>query len=151
MKVLIQRVKKASVTIDNEKISAIGRGILIFLGIKTGDTEKDIGRLTEKIINLRIFPMNKGGGKFDKSLLDIGGEALIVSQFTLYGDCSKGRRPSFTESASPQEAEIMYNKFVQKFEKTGIKTQTGKFQAMMDISLVNDGPVTLMLATHSLI
>lgn len=149
MKVLIQRVKKASVATNNEhaikEISSIGAGILILLGIKTGDTEKEIDHLMDKIINLRIFPDEQG--KFDKSILDTGGEALIVSQFTLYADCSKGRRPSFTESAPPREAEILYNKFVQKFRESGIKTQTGQFQAMMDVSLINDGPVTILIET----
>lgn len=145
MKVVIQRVKHASVTIGNEKTADISAGMLILLGIKTTDTEKEIAQLTDKILNLRIFPDEKG--KFDKSLPDTEGEALIVSQFTLYADCSKGRRPSFTEAASPQKAEDLYNKFVQKFRESGIKTKTGQFQAMMDISIVNDGPVTIILET----
>lgn len=143
MKIVIQRVKQASVTIENEKTAEIGAGVLILLGIKTGDTEEKITPLIEKIINLRIFPDDRG--KFDKSLVDIGGEALIVSQFTLYANCSKGRRPSFIESAPPAEAEKLYNKFVQKFRESGIKTGTGQFQAMMDVSLINDGPVTIVM------
>lgn len=147
VKAVIQRVKEASVTIEHQKISAVGEGVLILLGIKKTDTEKEIDNLVEKIINLRIFPNEKG--KFDKSLIDIAGEALIVSQFTLYADCSHGRRPSFIEASHPQKAEELYNKFVQKFMESGIKTKTGKFQAMMEIALINDGPVTIVITSDS--
>ena len=143
MKVLIQRVKQASVTIDNHLFSSIGKGILAFVGIEKGDTIENIQKLAKKIVNLRIFPDEND--KMNKSLLDVKGEMLIVSQFTLCGDCKKGTRPSFDNSASPDIANSLYEKFIAEISGYGIKTQTGKFGAMMDVGLINDGPVTFML------
>jgi len=143
MRAVIQRVKEARVKIKNEVIAEIGNGLLVLLGVKNKDTEKDAKFLAEKILNLRIFPDEKG--KMNLSLLDIKGEILIVSQFTLYGDCKKGRRPSFVEAASPEIAEKLYEKFTEEIKKSGLKTKTGKFGALMKVELINDGPVTLIL------
>lgn len=143
MKVLIQRVKKASVEIDSELFSQINKGILAFVGINKGDTQEQIEKMAKKIVNLRIFPDEND--KMNKSLLDINGEMLIVSQFTLCGDCKKGTRPSFDKSESPEIANKMYENFITEVQNLGIRTKTGKFAAMMDVSLVNDGPVTFML------
>lgn len=143
MKVLIQRVKKASVTIDNELYSSIDKGILALVGIEKGDTLEQVEKLARKVVNLRIFPDEND--KMNLSLLDIKGEMLIVSQFTLCGDCKKGTRPSFDKSAPPAIANELYEKFVSLVSNYGIKTGTGKFAAMMDVELVNDGPVTFML------
>ena len=143
MKAVVQRVKKAQVKIHSETVGKIKKGLLVFLGVKTGDTEKDVKLLAEKIINLRIFSDKQD--KMNLSLLDIKGEILIVSQFTLYGDCSKGRRPNFIHAAPPEIAENLYERFIQEIKKTGLTTQTGQFGAMMDIELINNGPVTLIL------
>ncbi|MBU1992808.1 MAG: D-aminoacyl-tRNA deacylase [Patescibacteria group bacterium] len=143
MKALIQRVKKSSVTAGDEVVGKIGKGLLILLGVTHEDTEKNIAPLVEKIVNLRIF--EDGEKHFEKSLMEIQGETLVVSQFTLYGSTKKGRRPEFTKAAKPEHAEELYEKFVEEFRKTGLKVETGKFREMMDVSLVNDGPVTLMI------
>ena len=143
MKVLIQRVKKASVTIDKELVSSIEKGILAFVGIEKGDTIDEVQKAAKKIVNLRIFPDEQD--KMNKSLLDVKGEMLIVSQFTLCGDCKKGTRPSFDKSAPPIVANELYEKFIQEVSAYNIKTGTGRFAAMMDVSLINDGPVTFML------
>ncbi len=143
MKVLIQRVKSASVRIDGKIFSSIEQGILSLVGIEKGDTESQVDKLASKIVNLRIFSDEQG--KMNKSLLDINGQMLIVSQFTLCGDCKKGTRPSFDKSEEPKRAEELYELFIKKVSNTGIKTATGKFAAMMDVELVNDGPVTFML------
>jgi len=143
MRAVIQRVKEAKVKIKNEMVGQIGKGLLVLLGIKDGDTEKDTRFLAEKILNLRIFPDKQG--KMNLSLLDAKGEILIVSQFTLYGDCKKGRRPSFLEAAPPETAKTLYEKFINEIKKSGLKTQTGKFGAFMEVELINDGPVTLIL------
>ena len=143
MKVLIQRVKKASVTIDGELYSSIGKGILALVGIEKGDGIEQVQKLAKKVTNLRIFPDEND--KMNLSLLDIQGEMLVVSQFTLCGDCKKGTRPSFDKSAPPDIANDLYEKFTQEIKNYGIKTQTGKFAAMMDVELINDGPVTFML------
>lgn len=143
MKVLIQRVKKASVTINSELFSSINNGILAFVGIEKGDTTENVQKLAKKIVNLRIFPDNND--KMNRSLIDTQGEMLIVSQFTLCGDCKKGTRPSFDNSAPPQIANELYEKFIEEVKNYGIQTQTGKFAAMMDIELINDGPVTFMI------
>lgn len=147
MKVLIQRVKRASVTIDNEIYSTINKGILALVGIEKGDTLEEVEKSAKKIVNLRIFPDEND--KMNKSLLDIQGEMLIVSQFTLCGDCKKGTRPSFDKSAPPEIANKLYEDFVSEINKYGIKTGTGKFGAMMDVELVNDGPVTFMIEVKS--
>ena len=143
MKVLIQRVKKASVTIENNLYSSINEGILAFVGIEKGDTLENIQKASKKIANLRIFPDENG--KMNLSIIDTKGEMLIVSQFTLCGDCKKGTRPSFDKSAHPEIANQLYEAFVKEISNFGIKTQTGKFAAMMDVSLINDGPVTFMI------
>lgn len=143
MKVLIQRVKEASVTINNELFSSINKGILALVGIEKGDSIEQIEKAAKKIVNLRIFPDEND--KMNHSLLDVNGEMLIVSQFTLCGDCKKGTRPSFDKSAPPEIANNLYENFVTEVGKLGIKTQTGKFAAMMDVSLINDGPVTFMI------
>lgn len=143
MKVLIQRVKEASVTIDGNLYSSIGAGILALVGIEKGDTFEQVQKTAKKIVNLRIFA--DSNDKMNLSLLDTQGEILIVSQFTLCGDCKKGTRPSFDKSALPVEANNLYEKFVQEVNGYGIKTQTGKFAAMMDVALINDGPVTFMI------
>ena len=143
MKVLIQRVKKASVTIDNKLFSSINNGILAFVGIEKGDCSDKIEKAAHKIINLRIFEdENK---KMNRSLVDTKGEMLIVSQFTLCGDCKKGTRPSFDNSEAPDIADNLYEEFIEQVRKLGIKVETGKFGAMMDVELINDGPVTFIL------
>lgn len=143
MKVLIQRVKKSGVNIDGAEFSSINKGILALVGIEKGDTKEQVEKLAKKVVNLRIFPDEND--KMNHSLLDIQGEMLIVSQFTLCGDCKKGTRPSFDKSAPPQIANELYEYFISKVQTYGIKTGTGKFGAMMEVSLINDGPVTFML------
>jgi len=136
-------VTSASVTIDGEVVGAIGAGLVVLLGVKPGDDERAFDYLAEKIANLRIFPDDDG--KMNRSLLEVEGAALVVSQFTLYGDCRKGRRPSFIDAAPPELAEPLYERFVARLKGCGIPVQTGRFAADMKVSLVNDGPVTLIL------
>lgn len=143
MKVLIQRVTKAEVNINSSLYSSINKGILALVGIEKGDTKEQAEKLARKIANLRIFPDEND--KMNRSLIDIQGEMLIVSQFTLCGDCRKGTRPSFDKSAPPDIANELYEYFVTQVQSFGIKTKTGKFAAMMEVSLINDGPVTFML------
>lgn len=143
MRAVIQRVSRAKVTVDNEITGEIGKGLLILLGVSVKDSEKDAAYLLEKILNLRIFEDSEQ--KMNLSLLDISGELLVVSQFTLYGDVRKGRRPSFIEAAPPEKANMLYEYFVAEARKQVKKTATGKFQAMMDVELVNDGPVTILV------
>ena len=143
MKVLIQRVKNAGVDIEGKNVSSIQKGILALVGIEKGDTKEQVEKLTRKVVNLRIFPDDND--KMNLSLIDVKGEMLIVSQFTLCGDCKKGTRPSFDKSAPPQIANELYEYFVSQVQSYGIKTGTGKFGAMMEVSLINDGPVTFML------
>lgn len=143
MKALIQRVKCASVKINGEIFSDIGSGMLTFLGIEKNDTLENAEKLAQKLVNLRIF--EDEFGKMNKSLLDTNGEMLIVSQFTLCGDCRKGTRPSFDKSAPPEIAEKLYNDFVTLINNKHVKVKTGKFRAMMDIQLINDGPVTFLV------
>lgn len=143
MKALIQRVKQASVEINKSQYSIINSGLLIFVGIHKNDADDDMRYIVDKSINLRIF--SDDDGKFNYSALDIKAELLIVSQFTLYADTSKGRRPSFFESALPESAELLYNKTVDEYNKTGLSIKTGEFGANMKINLTNDGPVTIML------
>ncbi|HCY85396.1 MAG TPA: D-tyrosyl-tRNA(Tyr) deacylase [Desulfobacteraceae bacterium] len=143
MKAIVQRVKNAGVTVDNTSISSIGSGLLVLLGVGKGDEEKDADYLVDKIIHLRVFEDDQG--KMNLSLKDVRGELLVVSQFTLLGDCRKGRRPSFTAAAPPDDAQRLYTYFTKKASEAGIMVKTGQFQANMDVSLVNQGPVTLML------
>lgn len=144
MKALVQRVTEGSVTVAGQAIGSIGKGLVILFGAGRGDTEKDVDYLAGKCANLRIF--EDADGKMNLSLLDIGGEALVISQFTLYGDCRKGRRPGFSEAADPAEAEAFYEQFLVKLAQTGIKNvQHGQFGADMKVKIFNDGPVTFML------
>jgi D-tyrosyl-tRNA(Tyr) deacylase len=143
MKALIQRVSRAQVSVDNEVIGKISGGLVVLVGVATGDEKADVEYLVNKIINLRIFA--DADSKFNLSLLDVKGELLLVSQFTLIADTRKGRRPSFTDAAPPDVAEAMFDDFVAETRKTGVKVETGKFQAHMMVELVNDGPVTIMI------
>ena len=146
MKVLIQRVKKASVTIENNLHSKISKGILAFVGIEKGDSIEQIQKMAKKLSGLRIFPDEND--KMNLSILNIKGEMLIVSQFTLCGDCKKGTRPSFDKSANPDIAKKLYEEFITESQNYDIKTQTAVFGATMDVELINDGPVTFMLEIH---
>ena len=148
MRAVVQRVASSSVTVDGKLISEIGKGLLIFHGVAQEDTSADLDYLTNKVANLRVFEDDEG--RMNRSLLDIGGEALVVSQFTLYGDCRKGRRPSFIDAAPPDKAEALYKQFIRALSNTGISVQAGIFQAMMDVELVNDGPVTILLDSRKL-
>jgi len=143
MRSVLQRVNYAAVRVDGIEIAHIGKGILALVGISREDTLQDLEWMARKIIELRIF--DDAEGKLNLSLQDIGGEILLVSQFTLYGDCRKGRRPSYSEAAPPAEAEKLYEKFVSVVRGLVPAVQSGKFQAMMDVELVNSGPVTLLL------
>lgn len=145
MRAVIQRVAAADVRVDHEIVGRIGPGLLVLLGIARSDEEKDADYLADKAVHLRIF--EDGDGKMNRSLLETGGEVLVVSQFTLLGDCRKGRRPSFVEAAPPERAEQLYEYFVDQLKMKGITVATGRFQAMMAVSLINDGPVTLILET----
>ena len=145
MRAVIQRVKESMVAVDGREVGRIGHGMLVLLGVHRQDTDAGAREMARKISHLRIF--EDAGGKMNRPLLDAGGEMLVVSQFTLYGDCRKGRRPSFVEAAPPALAERLYNCFVNRVRQEGIIVKTGKFRAMMAVSLVNDGPVTLILDT----
>jgi len=147
LKAVIQRVSEAGVEVDGRTVGKIGRGILILLGVEKGDEERDADRLAEKIVNLRIF--EDEAGKMNLSVREIGGGLLAVSQFTLAGSCAKGRRPSFDSAAAPQEANRLYEYFADRLRETGLAVETGVFQAMMQVSLVNDGPVTFVLESRS--
>lgn len=143
MRAVIQRTTRASVTIDGKTTGSIGPGLVVLLGIHPEDGAKEIRWMADKIINLRIFEDDEG--KMNRSLADTGGEMLIVSQFTLYGDCRKGRRPGYSSAAPPDIAEPLYHTFVEEITSRGIPAATGTFQAAMEVTLVNDGPVTLLL------
>ena len=143
MRAVIQRVKEAEVKVDGKTIGKISKGLLVLLAIHQDDTEDKIKKMATKIINLRIF--GDKDEKMNLSVKDVGGEILVVSQFTLYGDTSRGNRPSFIESARPEKAIPYYKKFVEKIKDSGPKTATGEFGAMMDVNLVNDGPVTIII------
>lgn len=145
MRAIIQRVKSAPVTVDDRPVARIGRGLCILLGVGTDDTERDAEWTADKTANLRIF--EDAEEKMNLSLLDIGGEALVVSQFTLYGDARKGRRPSFTEAAPPEKADALYLYYADLLRRSDIPTQTGEFGAHMLVSIENDGPVTIILDT----
>ncbi|MBN2096071.1 D-tyrosyl-tRNA(Tyr) deacylase [Candidatus Peregrinibacteria bacterium] len=147
MKALIQRVKQAKVTVGGEVTGTIGKGILVLLGVAREDSEKDADYLADKITQLRIFPSETSS--FDHSLEEVKGDLLVVSQFTLHGSTKKGRRPDFTASAQPELAERLYDYFIKTTRKKGFTVATGRFGAMMDVELINDGPVTLMLDSES--
>jgi D-tyrosyl-tRNA(Tyr) deacylase len=148
MRAVVQRVTQAGVTVAEKKVAAIGTGLLVLLGIEQGDDEKDAAYLAEKITGLRIF--EDAEGKMNLSVADIQGEVLVVSQFTLLGDCRKGRRPGFSHAAAPELAELLCNQVVALFKALGLKVQTGVFRADMAVDLVNDGPVTLMVDSRKL-
>ncbi|MBM3216033.1 D-tyrosyl-tRNA(Tyr) deacylase [Candidatus Poribacteria bacterium] len=143
MRAVIQRVSQASVVVDGKTQSSIGFGFVVLLGVADGDGEADIAYLAEKIAHLRVFPDDES--RMNRSLLDVGGSALVISQFTLFGDCRRGRRPSFTDAARPEDANRLYEAFVEALRARGVPVETGVFQAHMEVSLVNDGPVTLLL------
>lgn len=143
MRAVVQRVKEAAVYIHGEEVSRIGRGLLVFLGVGRGDLDADVQTMGDKVVNLRIFA--DADDKMNHSVLDIQGQILVVSQFTLWGDCRKGRRPSFATAAPPEIARRLYESFVQRLADCGLTVRTGKFQEVMEVHLVNDGPVTLLL------
>ena len=146
MRAVVQRVKSASVKVEGELVSEIGAGVLVFLGVAHDDTATELEYIANKVANLRIFEDEEG--KMNRSLLETGGAALVVSQFTLYGDCRKGRRPSFINAARPEVANTLYEQFIAALEQQNVPTQGGTFQAMMDVQLVNDGPVTILLDSN---
>ena len=143
MKALLQRVTAAQVTVESEVVGKIGHGLVVFVGVANDDTPEDINYLTRKIVELRIFEDTEG--KFNLSLLDVSGELLLVSQFTLLANTRKGRRPGFTDAAPPEIAEALFNQFVEQVRTTGLKVETGRFQTHMHVEINNDGPVTIMI------
>lgn len=149
MRAVVQRVEKAAVSIAGHVVSVIGKGILVFLGIEKGDGPDDADYLLDKVINLRIF--EDGDGKMNLSLMDISGEMLVVSQFTLLGDCRKGRRPSFTKAEDPVPARALYDLFLERGRERVSSVMSGEFQAMMNVELINDGPVTMLLDSRKVL
>ncbi len=145
MKALLQRVTSSSVSVDGSVVGRIKKGLTVLLGVAADDTQQDAGRLAEKIVNLRIF--DDADGKMNLSVKETGGEILVISQFTLCGDCRKGRRPSWAKAAQPEFAKEMYEKFIAAVEKEGVRTSRGIFRAHMTVDIQNDGPVTLMIDT----
>ncbi len=143
MRAVVQRVRSGKVLVEKKIIGSIGKGLVILLGVGQDDGEEDLKYMVDKIINLRIF--SDAEGKMNHSVKDIEGDVLVVSQFTLYGDCRKGRRPSFSKASMPQKAEELYNKFISLLEAEGIRTASGEFQASMEVQIFNDGPVTLLI------
>lgn len=148
MRAVIQRVSRASVSVDHQIVSSIAKGLLVLLGVGEDDDNSDAVYLAEKTAGLRIFEDDEG--KMNLSVSDIGGEILVISQFTLYGDCRKGRRPSFTDAAKPEKAIPLYSDYISALKNMGLKVETGVFQAYMEVELVNDGPVTIMLDSKKL-
>ena len=143
MRAVVQRVSKASVAVGDEEVGRIGPGLLLLLGVSSNDGEEEARYIADKTLNLRIFP--DSNGRFDRSALDIGAQVLVVSQFTLYGDTRRGRRPSFTGAAPPEQASSLVERTVALLAESGLRVETGRFQAHMAVSLVNDGPVTIVL------
>jgi D-aminoacyl-tRNA deacylase len=148
MRSVVQRVRRARVLVDKEVVGAIGPGMVVLVGIHSDDGEKEVQWMTDKVVNLRIFEDDQG--LMNRSVLDVRQEILIVSQFTLYGDCRKGRRPGYSTAARPEIAQPLYNSFVRMVQQKGLTTATGRFQAMMEVELTNDGPVTLLLDSSGL-
>ncbi len=148
MRAVIQRVHRAQITIDREETRQTGRGLVVFLGVLRGDTEKQADFLAEKVYGLRIFPDEND--KMNLSLPDVGGEVLVVSNFTLGTDCKKGRRPSFDMAAPPEEANALYQRFVERLRAQGVRVETGEFGAYMEVLVSNDGPVTLIIDTEKI-
>lgn len=149
MRAVIQRVNSGSVVVEEKTVGSISKGFVVLLGVNEKDTEADVLYMVDKIVNLRIF--EDDNEKMNLSLLDIKGELLVVSQFTLYGDCRKGRRPNFMSAARPEKAEELYNEFVKKCREMGVKTETGTFQAYMKVNIENDGPVTVIVDSEKII
>ena len=146
MRVIVQRVKSSQVTVNGNIIGKIGQGLNLLVGIASTDTETELDWMARKCLELRLFPADANhSGRWEKSVQEIGGELLVISQFTLYGDCRKGRRPSFDKSAAPDSAKDLYNRFITKLRQSGLRIETGEFGAMMQVSIENDGPVTLLL------
>jgi len=152
MRAVVQRVKSSSVTVESKVVGEIGNGLLVFLGVAKSDKPDDADYLADKIVNLRIFEdvvnlriFEDENSKMNRSLLATGGQMLVVSQFTLLGDCKKGRRPSFIHAAGQDQAVKLYERFIEQVRQKGVSVETGRFQAMMDVSLINDGPVTFIL------
>lgn len=143
MRAVLQRVSRASVTVEGETVGQIGRGLLVFLGVGPEDDEDDLRYTVRKTAGLRIFPDDEG--KMNLSVLDVEGEVLVVPQFTLYGDCRKGQRPSFTNAGPPDKAEAYYEKFTERLRRRGLEVDTGSFRDHMEVKLLNDGPVTMLL------
>jgi|ERR1700758_2476873 len=143
MRAVIQRVSRAKVSVNGEVTGEIGPGLMVLLGVGQTDTESDAGYLADKIAGLRIF--EDGGGKMNRSIAEVGGGVLVVSQFTLYGDVRRGKRPSFDAAAPPEKARDLYEDFVERIRAAGVRCETGRFQEMMQVELVNDGPVTILL------
>lgn len=150
MRVVIQRVQSSQVSVKGEIIGKIGRGLNLLVGIAATDTEAELDWMARKCLDLRLFPdPDSASDRWEKSVQEIGGELLVVSQFTLYGDCRKGRRPAFSDSAPPAIAQPLYNQFIEKLRQSGLRVETGKFGAMMQVRIDNDGPVTLLLERES--
>lgn len=149
MRAVVQRVSEASVSVNGETVGSIGKGVLVLLGISKRDTDKDIRYVADKILDLRIF--DDENGTMNLSAIDVAAELLVVSQFTLYGDTRRGRRPSYIDAAAPEDAKAIYERFVSVCRERCSKVETGTFQAMMDVSLVNDGPVTIIIDSEKII
>ncbi|MCA9041328.1 MAG: D-tyrosyl-tRNA(Tyr) deacylase [Planctomycetaceae bacterium] len=148
MRAVVQRVSRASVTVEERITGQIGMGFLVLLGVEEEDTENDLDYMLRKVLGLRVF--TDPDGKMNLDIQDVGGSLLVVSQFTLFGDCRKGRRPSFISAAGPEKGRLYYEKFVEQARASGIRVETGEFQAQMEVELVNDGPVTMLLDSHKL-
>ena len=148
MRAVVQRVSEASVAVEGSVVGSIGRGLMVLLGVGREDGDRDAAYLAEKVVHLRIFADDEG--LMNRSVLDVGGRLLVVSQFTLYGDCRRGRRPGYSDAAPPEEAERLYRAFVDAARQHGVTVAEGVFRAMMDVRLVNEGPVTILLDSHKL-
>jgi D-tyrosyl-tRNA(Tyr) deacylase len=148
VRAVVQRVAEASVRVAGETVGSIGRGLVVLLGVAVGDTEAEADSLADKVLNLRVFPDD--AGQMNRSVLDVSGGLLVVSQFTLLGDVRRGRRPSYVEAAPPEEADRLYQRFVARLRPSGLEVATGVFRAMMDVALVNEGPVTILLDSRKL-